>query len=150
MAKVQSEIVSGVGKNAKRRDLGNVAKIQRSAKIQNASSGSYGERSQLQSIAGGAAMPTTGSAVSFNAGSARMGEVASMQKTPVTNAFAQGSSRPLTDGAGGNTDGRGPEALNLGVTSPDEGRALAVALFTLYPNPQTRALVEAYDQEGIY
>lgn len=141
MAKVQSEIVSGVGANAKRRDLGNVAKIQRSARIDKAAGGPRGERLALSSLTEAGGLPTTGSAVS---------QQVELPKTVVTNAFAQGSSRPLTDGAGGNTDGRGEEALNLGITSPDGGRALAVALFSLYPTPQTRALVEAYDQAGIY
>ena len=58
MAKVQSEIVSGIGANAKRTDLGNVAKIQRQAKIQRASGGAYGERTALTQLAQGAPTST--------------------------------------------------------------------------------------------
>ena len=46
----------GPGKFARRNDLGNVKKIQRSAKIQNASGGAYGQRAEMQGIAAGAPM----------------------------------------------------------------------------------------------
>lgn len=140
------EVVSGVGKGAKRTDLGNVAKIQRSAKIQNASGGSYGQRAELQSIAQGAPMA---SGPTFNAGSFRMGEEASMQRFQATDAFAPGSGN-LTDGAGFNTAGTAPNSLTPAMTSPNPGRVLAAALYTVNPNPYTRMLVESYDEEGIY
>lgn len=141
------EVVSGVGKGAKRTDLGNVAKIQRSAKIQNASGGAYGQRSELQSIAQGASTNVSGP--TFNAGSFRMGEEATMLRPPVTDAFTPGTG-VLTDGAGFNTPGTPPNQLTDAITSVNPGRVLAAALYTANPNPYTRMLVEAYDNEGIY
>lgn len=140
------EVVSGVGKGAKRTDLGNVAKIQRSAKIQNATGGGYGQRAELQSIAQGAAMPTTGSAVS--AGQPVTTGMA-MPRVQATDAFAPGTGT-LTDGAGFGTDGTPPNSLTPAFTSPNPGRVLAAALYTVNPNPYTRMLVESYDEEGIY
>lgn len=137
------EVVSGVGKGAKRTDLGNVAKIQRSAKIQNASGGTYGQRAELQSIAQGAPMPSTGSAMS--SGMPEQG----MPRVQTTDAFAPGSGT-LTDGAGFSTPGTAPNSLTPAMTSPNPGRVLAAALYTVNPNPYTRMLVESYDEEGIY
>ena len=48
------ETVSGMGKNSSRTDKNlseRVARVQRNAKIQNSSNGSYGSRAELQSIA---------------------------------------------------------------------------------------------------
>jgi hypothetical protein len=137
------EVISGVGKGAKRTDLGNVAKIQRSAKVQNATGGSYGQRAELRSIAQAAPMGPTGSAMT-----AGMPEQA-MQRPEVTDAFAPGSGT-LTDGAGFNTPGTPPNTMAQAVNSPNPGRVLAAALYTVNPNPYTRMLVESYDNEGIY
>lgn len=136
------EVVSGVGKGAKRTDLGNVAKIQRSAKIQNASGGGYGQRAELRSIAQGAPTGATGSAMSANAPEP-------MPRVQVTDAFAPGTGT-LTDGAGFNTPGTPPNTMNAAMMSPNPGRALAAALYTVDPNPYTRMLVESFDEEGIY
>lgn len=134
------EQVSGMGKNSKRTDLGNVAKIQRSAKIQNASGGTYGERSALNELTQSGSMPTTGSAVSA-------------QPTAPTvkpmDVFTP-SNDLLTNGAGNNTLGTPPDPISAGLQSPDAGRVLATALFKAYPNPYTRANLEAFDAEGIY
>lgn len=134
------EVVSGVGKGAKRTDLGNVAKIQRSAKIQNAAGGAYRERMALNELASQGAMPTTGSAVSAQPTAPKVKPVDVF--TP-TNAL-------LTDGAGNNTLGTPPNPISAGLQSPDAGRVLATALFKAYPNPYTRANLEAFDAEGIY
>ncbi len=57
--------ISGVGKNAKRTDRGMVQKIQRNAKIENASGGSYGERKDMKSLASAESTGKTASAVSY-------------------------------------------------------------------------------------
>jgi hypothetical protein len=137
------EVVSGVGKGARRTDLGNVAKIQRSAKLQNATGGAYGQRADLRSIAQAAPTPATGSAVSAGVPEQQMPRV------PVTDAFAPGTGT-LTDGAGFNTPGTPPNPMSDALTSPNPGRVLAAALYTVNPNPYTRMLVESYDNEGIY
>ena len=139
----RKEVVSLPGKGARRTDLGNVAKIQRSAKIQNATGGAYGQRAELQSLAQGAAMPQTASAPG-----AAMPEQ-TMPRVSVTDAYAPGSGT-LTDGAGFNTPGTPPNTLTSAMTSPNPGRVLAAALYTANPNPYTRMLVESYDNEGIY
>jgi hypothetical protein len=137
------EVVSGVGKGAKRTDLGNVAKIQRSAKIQNAAGGAYGERGALNAIASQAPMPSTGSAVSAQAPAPTAPTVKPVDVFTPTNGL-------LTDGAGNNTLGTPPSPISAGLQSPDAGRVLATALFKAYPNPYTRANLEAFDAEGIY
>jgi hypothetical protein len=137
------EVVSGVGKGAKRTDLGNVAKIQRSAKVQNATGGTYGQRAELRSIAQGAPMPTTASAMSSG-----MPEQ-TMPRAQATDAFEKGTGN-LTDGAGFNTAGTPPNSMTPAFTSPNPGRILAAALYTVNPNPYNRMILESYDEEGIY
>lgn len=134
------EQVSGMGRDSKRTDLGNVAKIQRSAKVQNASGGKYGDRLALNELASQSAMPTTGSAVSAQP---------TAPKVQTTDVFTP-TNALLTDGAGNNTLGTPPNPISAGLQSPDAGRVLATALFKAYPNPYTRANLEAYDAEGIY
>lgn len=135
------EVVSGVGKGAKRTDLGNVAKIQRSAKIQNAGGGTYGSRQELQSLASQGDVPQTASAVSS-------GQPVAPQFKP-TDVFTP-SNELLTNGAGNNTLGAPPSDINSALQSPDAGRVLAAALFRAYPNPYTRANLEAFDAEGMF
>lgn len=132
--------VSGVGRDSKRVDRGMVQKIQRNAKIQNASGGAYGERAEMQGIASGAPVATTASAMSADA-------------TPVIppvqsiNAFASGrENMPLSHGAAGGPGG-GAELQQTPVDSvnPDSMfiRAMAAA------NPENRHLlmmVEAYNE----
>jgi hypothetical protein len=133
--------ISGVGKNAKRTDRGMVQKIQRNAKIQNASGGAYGQRAEMQSLASGA--PTGPTASAMNA------QTAPVNVPPVqsVNAFATGrENMPLSHGAAGGPGG-GAELQQTPVDSvnPDSMfiRAMAAA------NPENRHLlmmVEAYNE----
>lgn len=135
--------VSGVGKSAKRTDRGMVQKIQRNAKIQNASGGAYGDRAEMQSIASGAATAPTASAVSA--------QPAPRPAVQVTGAFAPGSQdKPFTDGAGGNTAGATPDDLMANYQSSDPGAILVRAMYRMYPTPELRRYVEAYNEEGLY
>lgn len=137
------EVVSGVGAKARRTDLGNVAAIQRKAKIQNAPGGSYGQRAELRNIAQGAAPTPTASAVS----------AAPVQATPrfkAVDAFTPAPEGMLTDGAGFNTLGAAPDTVQQSLTSPDPGRALAAAMYLMNPNQYTRMLVESFDAEAMY
>lgn len=134
------EVVSGVGPGAKRTDLGNVAKIQRSAKVQNATGGAYGERKDLRDIASQGGQQALASAAP-----------ATPQMPPIrtTDVFASGGGT-LTDGAAFGTKGTPPNTVTQGLTSPDPGHALAAALFTVYPNPYTKMLLESYSDEVLY
>jgi hypothetical protein len=135
--------VSGVGKSAKRTDRGMVQKIQRNAKIQNASGGAYGDRAEMQSIASGAATAPTASAASA--------QPAPRPAVQVTGAFAPGSQdKPFTDGAGGNTAGATPDELMANYQSSDPGAILVRAMYRMYPTPELRRYVEAYNEEGLY
>lgn len=140
-----NEKVSGVGANASRTDKNlseRVARVQRQAKMQNASGGGYGQRADLQSIAGGASTNVPTPNVS-------MPEPSRVSSIPEVNAFAPGSGRngiPLSDGAPGGL-GRGEEAQPLPVNAPNPDsifvRAMAAA------NPESRQLmmmVEAYNE----
>jgi len=135
--------ISGVGKNAKRTDRGMVQKIQRNAKIQNASGGAYGQRAEMQSIASGAPTAPTASAASA--------QPAPSPAVPVTGAFAPGSQdKPFTDGAGGSTPGATPDELMANYQSSDPGAVLIRAMYSMYPTPELRRYVEAYNAEGLY
>lgn len=140
-----NEKVSGVGANSSRTDNNvseRVAKIQREAKIQNATGGAYTQRAEMTSIAGGAStdVPTP---------NVTMQEPSRVSSLPEVNAFAPGSGRngiPLSDGAPGGL-GRGEEAQPLPVNAPNPDsifvRAMAAA------NPESRQLmmmVEAYNE----
>jgi hypothetical protein len=132
--------ISGVGKNAKRTDRGMVQRIQRDAKIQNASGGAYRERGELESLASAIDTGTTGSAVSA-------------QSTPAAppvqsiNAFATGrEGMPLSHGAKGGPGGDDSlQQTPVDSINPDSMfiRALAAA------NPDSQQLlmmVEAYNE----
>jgi hypothetical protein len=135
--------ISGVGKNAKRTDRGMVQRIQRDAKIQNVSGGAYGNRADIQSIASGAATAPTASAASA--------QPAPRPAVQVTGAFAPGSQdKPFTDGAGGNTAGATPDDLMANYQSSDPGAILVRAMYRMYPTPELRRYVEAYNEEGLY
>lgn len=141
----KKEVVSGMGADSKRTDNNiseRVKKIQREAKVQNMSGGTYGQRADLTSIAGGAStnVPTP---------NVTMPEPSRISSIPEVNAFAPGSGRqgiPLSDGAPGGP-GRGIEAQPLPVNAPNPDsifvRAMAAA------NPESRQLmmmVEAYNE----
>ena len=138
-----NEKVSGVGANASRTDKNlseRVARVQRDAKMQNASGGGYGQRAELESIAGGA---------STNVPTPSMPEPSPVSQIPTVNAFEPGSGRqgiPLSDGAEFGP-GRGMEAQPFPVSAPNPDsifvRAMAAA------NPESRQLmmmVEAYNE----
>lgn len=133
--------ISGVGKNAKRTDRGMVQKIQRSAKIQNASGGAYGDRAEMQGLASGGAMAATGSAASAGAPAPAMSPV------PTVNAFAPGSQGvPLSQGADGGPGG-GSELLGTPADSFNPDSMFVRALYAA--NPESRQLmmmVEAYNE----
>jgi len=137
------ETVSGMGANSSRTDKNvseRVARVQRDANIQNASGGTYGNRADLTSIAGGA---------STNVPSVNMNTASPISQLPSIGAFAPGSGRngvPLSDGAPGG-EGRGIEAQAPTVEMPNPDsmfiRAMAKA------NPESRQLfmmVEALNE----
>jgi hypothetical protein len=136
--------ISGVGKNAKRTDRGMVQKIQRNARIENAAGGTYGERKDMKSLASAESTGPTASAVSAQPAP----RTAAVQ---VTGAFAPGSQgKPFTDGAGGNTAGATPDELMANYQSSDPGAILVRAMYKMYPTPELRRYVEAYNEEGLY
>jgi hypothetical protein len=132
--------VSGPGKFAKREDLSRVKKIQREAKIQNATGGAYGQAAQLQDIASGASTVQPSTIVSSTPA------VTPAPRPKITE--MQGGEVPITQGAAGNTPGAGPEILSQPVDSPDNAAILARAMFAINPTPQNRRLLEAFLQEG--
>lgn len=144
------EVISGVGKDAKRTDLNNsnlvserVKKLQRDAKIQNATGGTYSQATQLQDIASGASTAQPQSIVSASPANMQGSFARQPRITEV-----QGQGEPITEGAGGNTPGAGPEVLQQPVDSPDNAALLARAMFAVNPTPQNRRLLEAFLQEG--
>lgn len=136
---------SGVGKNAKRIDLDKARKVQRDAKIQRASGGSYGERSTLNELATGAPMPK----VAPMGGVARGEYLPTSPQIPNVGIFEPTTrpNEPITAGLPVG-DGAGPEVLNTPIDEVDQTAALARAMFAANPTPQLRRLVEAFMQEG--
>ena len=132
---------SGVGKKAKRTDLDKARKVQRQAKIQNATGGTYGQRAELMDIASGAPMP--------QAQPSLVGPAQMSPQIPSVGIFepTQRPDEPLTAGLAVG-DGPGPEVLNTPVNAPDQIAVLARAMFAANPTPQLRRLVEAFMQEG--
>ncbi len=141
-----SEVVSGVGPDSKRTDKNiseRVAKVQREAKIQNATGGPYSQATQLQSLASGASTEVP-SAV---ATPAKVNTVATNVDTSFLNTVNP-NPVTMTDGAPGNTPGRQPEELPAPVDAPDNNALIARAMFMMDPTPQNRRLVESFQQEG--
>lgn len=145
------QVVSGVGKNASRTDQNVVERtqrVQREATMANATGGVRGSLKINRELSQGGDMATTASAVSAGYKAPTMDAGPS---TKVTGAFAPGNpNTPLTDGAGGNTPGRGPEVLNANFISSDPGSILVRAMYLANPSPELRRMVEAYNEEGIY
>lgn len=143
------QVVSGVGKNSSRTDKNLVERtqsIQRKAKIQNASGAPQGVRKELQSLTQGDATAQTASAVSVDVQQPSV--PISQTVTPV---FAPGSQNlPFADGAGGNTAGRGPDALLANFNTPNAGSVLARALHLANPTPYTSRLVRQFDDQGMF
>lgn len=143
-----AEMVSGVGADSKRTDnniSARVSKIQREAKIQNANDGSYGQRSDLTSLAQGA---------STNVPSPTQTSMPTPTVTrdpgPPIDVFGPGNPNvPDTDGAPGLTPGRQPSELTPMVQGPNELSVLARATYAVNPTPMWRRIVEAFDEEGV-
>lgn len=133
--------VSGVGAGAKRTDLDRARKIQREAKIQNATGGGYGQRAELTQLAQGAPMPS--------APAVNVPTVAPKPLIENVGIFepTQRPNEPITAGLPVG-EGPGPEVLQTPVTAPDQLAVLARAMFAADPTPQNRRLVEAFMQEG--
>lgn len=138
------EVVSGVGANSSRTDKNlsaRVQRVQRDARIENASGGSYNERATNTQLAQGSAMPATASSVT-----AQQEYVNPIKAIPAT-AYSS-TDVPLSQSAPG-----GP-GDNTGMAQPvdaiDPGSVLARALLAANPNSsQLIALVEAYNELGI-
>jgi hypothetical protein len=145
------QVVSGVGKNASRTDQNVVERtqrVQREATMANATGAPRGSLKTNRELSQGGQMATTASAVSAGYQAPAMDAGPSTQ---VTGAFAPGNpNTPLTDGAGGNTPGVGPEALNANFISSDPGSVLIRAMYLANPSPELRRMVEAYNEEGVY
>jgi hypothetical protein len=138
------EVVSGVGANSSRTDQNiseRVAKIQREAKIENATGGTYSQAKTNKEIAQGAStnVPTPTSMSANRVVSLKGGSV-----------FDQMNPNPtaITDGAPGNTEGRQPQDLPNPVDAPDNNALIARAMFMLDPTPQNRRNMESYMAEG--
>lgn len=144
------EVISGVGKDAKRVDLNNsnlvsdrVKKLQREAKIQNASGGTYGQRTQLDNIASGASTEMPTSIVNPTAINTVM---SGTPVSPLDQVYDGPDS--ITDGAPGNTSGRQPEDLPMPVDAIDNNALIARAMFMMDPTPQNRRLMESFQKAG--
>ena len=133
--------ISGVGKNSKRTDRSMVQKIQRNAKIENASGGTYGERKEMKSLASAESTGKTASAVSA--------ENVVTAGTPVAtvNAFAPGTQgAPLSDGAKGGL-GVDDSAQQTPVDSFNPDSMFVRALYAANPDSyQLMMMVEAYNE----
>jgi hypothetical protein len=133
--------ISGVGKNAKRTDRGMVQKIQRNAKIENASGGTYGERKEMKSLASAESTGKTASAVSA--------ENVVTAGTPVAtvNAFAPGTQgAPLSSGAKGGP-GVDATAQQTPVDSFSPDSMFVRAMYAANPDSrQLMMMVEAYNE----
>jgi hypothetical protein len=116
--------------------LGNVKKIQREAKIQESTGGAYGQRAELQGLAGGAPM-------------AQAPSQPMSAPTPVVGAFepTQRPDEPVTAGVNAG-EGPGSEVLMTPIDAPDQLSVLARAMYMANPTPQLRRIVEAFDEEG--
>ncbi len=141
-----NEVVSGVGKDAKRTDKNiseRVAKIQREAKIENATGGTYSQATQLQNIASGASTEVPQAAINPTQANIVAPRVD-------TSFFTEQNPNPsfITDGAPGNTPGRQPEELPAPIDAPDNNALIARAMFLADPTPQNRRLMESFIQEG--
>lgn len=144
------EVVSGIGKNAKRVDQNNsnlvsdrVKKLQNQAQMRYATGGTYGERADLNNLTQGAStepnkpaiMATPARTIATPRGASMVDEVYS-------------GPTPITDGAPGDTAGRQPYELPNPVDAPDNNSDIARAMFALDPTPQNRRFMESFQQAG--
>lgn len=132
--------VSGVGKGARRTDLDRAAKVQRDAKIQRASGGSYGERTELAGLATGAPMAKAAPMATMSPAAASIPTVGIFEPTTRPN-------EPITAGVDVG-EGPGSEVLMTPVDAPDQLAAFARAMYMANPTPQLRRIVEAFEEEG--
>lgn len=136
------EIVSGVGANSSRTDKNLTArtqKVMKSARIENASGGAYGQRAELENLAGGAALLPNNQAMQQSNFTASL---------PDSNAFAPSMHQdPLSHGG---QFGPGQDASQqlTPVDAIDQGSILVRAMFAMNPTPQLRRILEAYNEEG--
>jgi len=133
--------VSGVGKGARRTDLDRAQRVMREAKLQEATGGPRGQRAELTEIASQGDMPITASAVSAMPMGRNIPTVGIFEPTTRLD-------EPVSAGAGGKSDGVGPEALMTPVDAPDQIAAFARAMYFMNPTPQLRRIVEAFEEEG--
>jgi hypothetical protein len=144
---MNKEVVSGTGKDARRTDKNissRVQRIQRDAKIQNATGGSYSESLNLQQLSQGASTDMKKPIISPT--TSRSMPSAGLRMSPLDQ--MQNNAGPITDGAPGNTAGLQPHELDQPVDAPDQSAILARAMFAINPTPQNRRLLEAFQQEG--
>ena len=136
--------VSGVGKNSSRSDRNLVERtqrVQRDAKIQNASGGTYSARTNNEQLAQGTINTPTASSVTGQ--NQYVNPIKAIPATAYSNTDV-----PLSQSAPG-----GP-GDNTGMAEPvdaiDPGSITARALLMANPNSaQLRALVEAYNELGM-
>jgi len=136
--------VSGMGKNSSRTDRNLVEgtqRVQRDAKIQNASGGSYNARRTNEELAQGSVTAPTASSVT-----GQQEYINPIKAIPATAYSA--TQVPLSQSAPG-----GP-GENTGMAEPvdaiDPGSVMARALLAANPNSsQLIAIVEAYNELGI-
>jgi len=136
--------VSGVGKNSSRSDQNLVERtqrVQRDAKIQNASGGKYAERRTNEELGQGSITAPTASSVTGQ--NEYVNPIKAIPATAYSNTQV-----PLSQSAPG-----GP-GDNTGMAEPvdaiDPGSVMARALLAANPNSsQLIALVEAYNELGI-
>lgn len=134
--------VSGVGKGARRTDLDRAAKIQREAKVQNATGGAYGQRAELTQLAQGAPMAQAAPAIPSPTplGTPAIPTVGILEPTQRPN-------EPVTSGVDVGA-GPGSEVLMTPVDAPDQLATFARAMYMANPSPQLRRIVEAFEEEG--
>ena len=138
------DVPGGPGRFANREDLGNVKKIQREGKnIAEASGGPYRERTELTELSQGASTKVEGPTM------APIPNNPLAALIPSVSAFAPGNpDTPLSNGAPAGP-GEGTGILQQPVDSPDQGAALARAMFFANPTPQLARIVEAYNEMGL-
>lgn len=144
------EVVSGMSANASRTDKNLTARTQKvmnSAKIQNASGGTYGSRQALQGLAQGASTaPTGGPAMSLGAGGDQGAGRRTAPAGPSTDMFAPTNhGKALSDGA---PTGPGSNSSNqIPVDSVNQDSILARAMLALNPeSQQLNLMVEMFNE----
>ena len=145
------QVVSGVGAGSKRVDKNNVERvqrIQRDARIQQASGGAYGNRMRNENDVADAPISPTASAVSANV---KMPPPPAVRAAESTNIFDPNDPNDVfTNGAGGNTAGTGPDQLMSRFNTHDSGYVLLAAMYQMNPTPEIARMLEAYNEEGIF